>query len=251
MDQFKNSEASHQHSLRTLTALYEYDDFMDSLSIVADMGSGSGLDIEWWATRETRDDPPEPHNYLCYAVDINQNIIEDRVRDLENVKVITGSFEERRTPRTVDLIWCHDAFQYAKNPLQTLKVWNETMNTDGMMVITVPQFQSYQYNRMVTRSVNGCFFHYNACNLIYMLAVNGFDCRDSYLLKEANDPWLSVAVYKSKVPPMDPSTTSWHDLAAAGLLNTSVMDSLNKYGHVRQEELIFKWFDKDFYYVKD
>jgi hypothetical protein len=251
MTQFKNAEASHQHSLRTLESLYEYDDFMDSLRVVADMGCGAGLDIEWWATRETRDDPPEPHNYICYAVDTNPNSVEGRVRDISNIRVMTGSFEEKIVPRSIDMLWCHDAFQYVTSPIQTLKLWNECMNVDGMMVLTVPQFQSYQYNRMVTRSVSGCFYHYNACNLIYMLAVNGFDCRDSYILKEANDPWLSIAVYKSNVAPMNPATTSWFDLASAGLLNESVLASLNKYGHVRQEELLFKWFDKDFYYVKD
>jgi SAM-dependent methyltransferase len=251
MTTFKNSEASHQHSLRTLDSLYEYDDFMDSLRVVADMGCGSGLDIEWWATRETRDDPPEPHNYICYAVDINPSIVEDRISNISNLRVMTGDFEQKIVPRSIDMLWCHDAFQYVKYPLQTLKLWNECMNPDGMMIITVPQMQSYQYNRVVTRSVSGCFYHYNACNLIYMLAVNGFDCRDSYVLKEANDPWLSIAVYKSNVAPMDPATTSWFDLASAGLLNDSVLESLNRYGHVRQEELLFKWFDKDFYFVKD
>ena len=251
MSQFKNAEASHAHSLRTLEMLYEYDDFMDSLRVVADFGCGSGLDLAWWATRESRDDPPEPHNYICYAVDHNVNQLEQQVLDLPNVWALPGNFEERVVPREVDLLWCHDAFQYALNPLQTLKVWNQSMNQDGMLLITVPQFQTYQYNRAVTRSVSGCYYHYNACNLMYMLAVNGFDCRDCYILKDANDPWLSMAVYKSDVEPMNPATTSWHDLAQTGLLNPSVLESLNKYGHVRQEELIFKWFDKDFYFVKD
>ena len=210
MTTFKNSEASHQHSLRTLDSLYEYDDFMDSLRVVADMGCGSGLDIEWWATRETRDDPPEPHNYICYAVDINPSIVEDRISNLSNLRVMPGDFEQKIVPRSIDMLWCHDAFQYVKYPLQTLKLWNECMNPNGMMIITVPQMQSYQYNRAVT-----------------------------------------IAVYKSNVAPMDPATTSWFDLASAGLLNDSVLESLNRYGHVRQEELLFKWFDKDFYFVKD
>lgn len=251
MTQFKNAEASHEHSLQTLELLYQYDDFMDSIRTVADIGCGSGLDTEWWATRETRDDPPEPHNYSCYAIDINPSLVEDRVRELNNVRVIEKHFEDFMMPYPIDMIWCHDAFQYAMNPLATLRCWNKLMSVNGMMVLTVPQMQSYQYNRVVTRSISGCYYHYNACNLIYMLAVNGFDCRDSYVLKEANDPWLSIAVYKSDVEPMDPATTSWFDLATSGLLNDSVLESLNRYGHVRQEELLFKWFDKDFYFVKD
>lgn len=251
MANFKNSEASHEHSLNILELLYEYDDFMDSIQVVADFGCGAGLDLGWWATRETRDDPPEPHNYTCYAIDINPNSVDNSVAELPNVFVLPGDFETRVVPREVDLLWSHNSFQYAFNPLQTLKVWNDSMSYDGMMILTVPQFQSYQYNRMVTRSVSGCYYHYNACNLMYMLAVNGFDCRDSYILKEPNDPWLSIAVYKSRFEPMDPKTTSWFELAERGLLNESAMLSLNRYGEVRQEELIFKWFDKDFYQVKD
>ena len=61
-----------RHSLKVLNQLYEYDSFMDSLKNVADMGCGTGEDINWWATLTTRDDPPEPHNYNCFAVDIDE-----------------------------------------------------------------------------------------------------------------------------------------------------------------------------------
>jgi len=167
------------------------------------------------------------------------------------VHAVTGNFEQRLIPRDIDFIWCHDAFQYIINPLETLRVWNQNMSRDGMLLLSVPQHQSHEYNRPVTRSYNGCYYHYNACNLMYMLAVNGFDCRDCYISKDINDPWLSIAVYKSHVEPMDPATTSWHDLALAGLLNDSVVASLTQYGHVRQEDMIFKWFDKDWNYVRD
>jgi hypothetical protein len=82
-----------------------------------------------------------------------------------------------------------------------------------------------------------------------MLAVNGFDTRDAYLLKKFNDPWINMAVYKSDVAPMDPTTTSWFDLMETGLLHPSVVNSLNKFGHVRQEELLYPWLDKENYYV--
>jgi hypothetical protein len=43
----------------------------------------------------------------------------------------------------------------------------------------------------------------------------------------------------------------WFDLAEHGLLNESVIQSLNNYGHVRQEEMVFKWFTKDWNFIKD
>jgi SAM-dependent methyltransferase len=251
MDQFRNPTESHAHSLNILKLLYEYDDFMDSLTVIADMGCGSGLDTEWWATLMDRQEPPEPHNYLCYAVDRDITRIDPEILKLGNIKAIQGNFEERVIPRQVDLMWCHDAFQYAIDPLKTLKVWNETMNVNGMLVLSIPMHESYQYNRMVTRSMSGSFYHYNLCNLMYMLAVNGFDCRDCFFHVEENSPWLYAAVYKSDVQPMNPLTTSWFDLAEKRLVNDSVIGCLNKYGHVRQEELIFTWLDKDFHFAKN
>jgi hypothetical protein len=84
-----------------------------------------------------------------------------------------------------------------------------------------------------------------------MLAVNGFDCRDAYFLKEENSPWISAAVYKTEIEPMDPKTTSWYDLADLNLLNDSVVNSLNKYGYVKQDEIITNWLDKDFHTSKE
>ena len=84
-----------------------------------------------------------------------------------------------------------------------------------------------------------------------MLAVNGFDCRDAYFLKEAGDPWLHIAVYKTDHEPMDPVETSWNDLAAKNLLNDSMKNSLNKYGYLRQEDIMYAWLDKDFHFIQD
>ena len=85
---------------------------------------------------------------------------------------------------------------------------------------------------------------------MYMLAVNGFDCRDCYVYMAENYGWIHIAVYKS-MEPLDPATTSWYDLADLNLVNDSVKNSLNKYGHVRQEELIFTWLDKDWRYARN
>jgi hypothetical protein len=83
-----------------------------------------------------------------------------------------------------------------------------------------------------------------------MLAVSGFDCKDSYFSMTDDRDWLTAAVYKT-VDPQDPATTSWHDLADLNLVNDSVKQSLNRYGHVRQEELVFTWLDRNFYFAKN
>jgi hypothetical protein len=84
-----------------------------------------------------------------------------------------------------------------------------------------------------------------------MLAVNGFDCCDAYFYKETNDPWLYVAVYKSDIAPMNPKKTNWYTLAEANLLNDSVVDCLNRFGYVKQEEIVTTWLNKDFHLPKE
>lgn len=249
---FRNAYESHDHSRGILDLLYGYDSFLDSLSVVADFGCGDGFDVEWWATLETRDEPPEPRNYVVYAIDKDTSKVDDNLRSMPNVRVIEADFEvDRVIPRNCDLLWTHDSFHYCVNPLNTLRLWNQQMSTNGMLVMSIPQNIHYQYNRLQNDSHSGQYFNYNVVSLMYMLAVNGFDCKDAYFYKNTNDPWLYAAVYKSDVAPMDPKNTSWHDLADKNLVNDSVVSSLNRYGYVKQEELITTWLDKDFYRMKE
>lgn len=253
MGLFRNHQESYEHTQFIRDLLYTYDTFLDSLEVVADFGCGDGSNIEWWAKLETRDDPPEPRNYLCYAVTSNAKKIRADVAALSNVKVLEADLEDshRFIPRQVDLIWCHDTFQFITNPISTLRQWNEMMNVNGMLIITVPQAFHYKHNRLNNISYNGWYYNHNVVNMMYMLAVNGFDCRDAYFYKRENDIWLYIAVYKSDIEPMNPQTTSWHDLIDSKLVNESVENCINTFGYVRQEEIITAWLDKDFYKIKE
>jgi len=77
-----------------------------------------------------------------------------------------------------------------------------------------------------------------------MLAVNGWDCRDGFFKKDANDPWLHAIVYKSEVAPMDPLTTNWYKLMEKQLLPETADASILKYGILRQRDLVLPWLDK-------
>jgi SAM-dependent methyltransferase len=237
-----------RHSLKILNQLREYDSFLDSLRTIADMGCGTGEDIAWWATLETRDDPPKPYNYHCFAVDRDATKL-SRVPSLPNIKKIQKDFNQLCLPVKVDLMFSHDSLQYSHNPLATLKQWNEMMNVNAMLVLAIPQHSGVEYNKYYSRTYSGCFYHYTPTNLIYMLAVNGFDCRDAYMLKQFNDPWIYAAVYKTEQPPKDPATTSWLDLVGTGLLHSSIESSINQFGYLRQEDIVMPWLDRENYFV--
>jgi SAM-dependent methyltransferase len=237
------------HSDSILSEIRNYDSFLDSLRTIADMGCGIGNDIYWWATLTTRDEIPVPYNYNCFAVDNDTNKL-SQIPNLPNIKKVNRDFNESAIiPVSVDLMFAHDSLQYSHNPLATLRNWNELMTENGMLVISVPQSNGVEYNRYYSRTYSHCYFNYTPTSLIYMLAVNGFDCHDAYLLKRFQDPWINIAVYKSNIKPMDPATTSWFDLIDTGLLHPTIVNSINKNGHLRQEEIVMPWLDRENYFI--
>jgi hypothetical protein len=241
--------ANYHDSWATLKLIYGYDTFLESLKTVCDMGCGDGSDMTWWATLESKDDTPIPYNYKCYAVDKDINRL-NKVPDLTNIYKINRDFTEKRIiPVSIDLMWAHDSLQYSINPLETLRFWNEQMTVNGMLVLHVPQSNGVHNNKYYADTHSGCYYNHTPTSLIYMLAVNGFDCRDFYLNKTWQDPWIKIAVYKSDIEPMDPKTTSWYDLAEKGLLHDSIVNSINRYGYPKQEEIVVNWLDRENYYI--
>ena len=250
MGQFSNQYYSHEHSLEVLNLLYGYDSFLDSLTSIADMGCGSGLDVEWWASLYTRDDPPEPRNYTVYAVDQDVSKIDpDILTRNPNIITLEGNFENRLIPRQVDLLWSHDSFQFAREPFKCLQTWKQTLNENGMMILTIPQSTYVKENSLYVEQYDNQFYSYNILNLIYMLAVAGFDCRDAYFYRKQNSPWLYAAVYataKEFLPGM-----TWYELADQGLINDSLINSVNRHGFARLEDLVVTWLDKDYYKIRN
>lgn len=189
-------------------------------------------------------------NIKCYAVDKDISQLSPTVSS--SIIRLEGDFEKKRIlTSNVDMIWCHNAFQYAISPVNTLRLFSEQMVENGMLYIGLPYQTNYQYNRLVHRNHNLVYYNHNFLTMVYMLAVNGFDCRDAYFLKKREDPWLHAVVYKSDVAPMDPASTTWYDLIDRGLVNESMASCMQKYGHMRQEELFYAWLDKNLHRIED
>lgn len=243
---FPGTAQSHAHSLKTLEALYGYDDFMESISTMVDLGCGPGLDLEWWATRTTRDELAEPLNIKCMGVDISR---ENRlVNNNPNITYQTVDFEQTINPlrqNLFDLLWCHDAFQYAKNPVGTLLKWREIANPDAMLVLILPQTTNLVQNRSDIAIMSGCFYHYTLVNVIYMLAATGWDCNAGFFQKNIHDPWIHAIVYKHPDKPTDPYNVTWYELAEKKLIPDSAIASVNRRGYLRQQDLVLPWLDKN------
>lgn len=241
---FRNPQESHEHSLKTLEMLYRYDDFMESVGRVVDLGCGAeALDLQWWATRTTRDDDSTPLNIQCIGVDLVDGLSKE-ARDLK-INYQQSNIETfNETHRGFDLLWCHNTFQYVTNPIQTLSNWWHIAETDAMMVLIVPQTTNIEFREQAFDQPSGWYYNHTVVSLIHMLSVSGWDCGGGFFKKAPNDPWIHAVVYKSRHEPRDPRTTTWYDLADLGLLPATAVESLNKYGMVRQRDLVLPWLDK-------
>jgi len=246
---FRNDTEAHEHSLLTLNQLYEYDDFMMSIKTLADLGCGTGRDIEWWATRTTRDDYKKPLNIKCQGIDIVESL--SVAQKYQNITYQRGDFES--TLGTIDngfdILWCHNAFQYSVNPLQTLVNWRKISAKGGMLILIVPQTTNIYQRDLDFTQQDGCYYHHTMVSLIHMLAVAGWDCKAGFFKKELNDNWLHAVVYNSDVEPFDPKTTRWYDLVEAKLLPETADKSINARGFLHQKDLVLPWLNKSLNFV--
>jgi len=237
---FSSAQESHKHSLETLELLYAYPDFMESVDSMCDIGCGKeGFDLKWWATRKVDDDKVViPLDINCTGIDLHSKILTEH----KNITYIEHDFE-LLLDKQFDVLYCHDSFQYALNPLLTLSNWYNMLTKGGMLVLQVPSTTNLEYNKLTFSQPNFHYYNYTLDSLIHMLAVSGFDCEAGFFQQQINDKWIKAIVYKSDIEPMNPKTTSWYDLADKDLLPKTGAESVNKYGYMKREDLVLLWLD--------
>ena len=111
---------------------------MLSITSMVDLGCGFGDDLEWWATRTTRDDVPIALDIKCTGVDLRPNLA--LLNKYPSIAYQSVDFEDTIIPHPngFDILWCHDAFQYAQNPIATLTKWWHIASPGAMLYICVP-----------------------------------------------------------------------------------------------------------------
>ena len=240
---FTHPGDSHAHSLETLSQLYQYDDFMASIRTVIDLGCGNGGDLEWWATRTTREDNPQSLNIRCTGVDLASQLA--LTEQHNNVFYHSGDFENTipSTPSGFDVLWCHDAFQYAHAPVATLSQWWHLASPGAMLYLGIPTTQRIYRNQLDYHLLSGCYYHHTMVSLIYMLATAGWDCGTGFFKQMPTDSWIHAVVYKSSHKPLDPKTTTWHKLSELELLPRSAAKSIQAHNYLRQQDLVIPWVD--------
>lgn len=245
MSSFSSTLDKYNHCYNNILAYFEeYDDFMESVSRVLDIG----CDVEantmtWWANATVRDAPHQSLNIQCVGI----NSFDKLNKRHSNISYQCADIETfNATKKPFDILLCHDQLQYILNPYTALANWWQVADKDSMLVIAVPQTTNTEYNILEYNVKLDQKYHYTMPQLIYMLAVNGWDCRSGFFKKTPGDPWLYAIVYRSDVEPMDPRTTNLYKLSEeTNLLPVTAEKSITKYGQLRQRDLILPWLDKN------
>ena len=240
------TQALPRPSLAILNALREYDDFMESIKTLIDLGCGAGEDLEWWATAATRDENPEPLNIRCTGIDLLERLTLSRKHS--NIVYQSGDFEGNiNTPKDrFDVLWCHDAFQYCTDPIGTLLRWREISSEGAMLAIAVPQTIQVSKSKLAYHLPSRVYYHHTMISLMQMLAMTGWDCRAGFFQQLPNDPWIRAVVYKTNLPTQNPRTATWYDLMEAQILPPSADKSIHAHGYLRQSDLVVPWIDKSY-----
>ena len=182
-------------SLPVLQLLGEHHDFMESLSSIALMEDATGDDAAWWSDYQI--DPADKSTKLDIKISVYGK--QNRIRNANkrpNMRFINCDVGNTGTAaNSYDLIWANNCLNFAENPMQTLRHWWSLLKEDGMLCLSVPQTAFIDdLSRWQIYGYSGQYFSWNIVNLIQMLAVNGFDCRDAHFKQQQPDPhiWASV-----------------------------------------------------------
>jgi SAM-dependent methyltransferase len=216
---------------------------MASIRTLADLGCGNGDDIQWWATRTTRDDDPEPLDIKCTGIDLVEQL--SIAHEYDNIVYQRNNFEDQihAPAEGFDVLWCHDAFQYARDPIKTLSNWWHITSPGGMLAISVPVTQQIHRRQLSYILPSGCYYHHTMVSLMYMLATAGWDCGSGFFKQTPTEPWIHAIVYKSEHSPQDVRNTDWYKLVNLKLLPECANSSIDAHGALRQQDLVVPWID--------
>ena len=112
-----------------------------------------------------------------------------------------------------------------------------------MLCLTIPKIHNYFYNEPDYRVYPKVYNDINIVNLIYGLALAGYDCKDAYYLQEKNSNLLNFIGYKNTDDTYEPDEVTVYDLLEMERLPNSMIQQMEKFGYVSNKNLLLSWMD--------
>tara|TARA_B100001093_G_scaffold387664_1_gene373689 strand:- start:2573 stop:3343 length:771 start_codon:yes stop_codon:yes gene_type:complete len=242
-----DEDDSHQHSLEALNLLNGFDDFKLSIKHMADFGCGNGKDLEYWANMQEFDEDGNPSRYLnfnCVGFDLHA---ENNVPSRQNIKYKKHDFNKDDTIWSVpfDVVWCHNVMQHIYSPVEFLGKVNRAMSMGSMLYLCVPSTVSVYHKRFQNYTPSNNFSTFTVSQIIYLLALNGFDVKDFYLQKEKYTDFIQVLTYKER--DCLPYDTSWYAMVDMDILSENIKEQVMVNGALSDQGLITRWLSGEVY----
>ena len=115
------------------------------------------------------------------------------------------------------------------------------MSMGGMLYLAVPSTVNVLHHRFQNYTPAMHYNTFTVTQIIYLLALNGFDIKDFYLQKLKYDDCIQVIVYKERDPL--PYTTTWYSMIDDDLLNDNMRELVLKNGILSDQGLVTTWLD--------
>jgi len=238
---------SHEHSLLALNLLDQFDDFKVTIKHMADFGCGKGKDLEFWANMQVWNEDGIKDRYLnfnCVGFDLHA---ENNVPSRKNIKYKNHDFNTDNTVWSVpfDVVWCHNVMQSIYSPVEFLGRVNRTMAPGSMLYLCVPSTVTIYQNRFQNYTPAQNYHTFTVSQILYLLALNGFDVNDFYLQKEKYTDLIQILTYKEREPL--PYNTSWYEIADMNIVNDNLKSIIMHNGILSDQGIITKWVNGDIY----
>ncbi len=240
-----NHQTRGLHSLRILNEIETHRDLMESINNVLDVECGTGHDTQWWATRTDLDpEDPKPLDIDVTAISYVDEIKQE-AKLLPNVeyKQTAYRFWEDVGTNKFDVVWGHCFLHKYHDWYEVLREINKVQDKDGMLCLTIPKIHNYFYNEPDYRVYPKVYNDINIVNLIYGLALAGYDCKDAYYLQEKNSNLLNFIGYKNTDDTYEPDEVTVYDLLEMERLPNSMIQQMEKFGYVSNKNLLLSWMD--------
>jgi SAM-dependent methyltransferase len=159
-------------------------------SRVLDIGLGYGFHCKWFAGKQAR--------VLGITTHMTDEITDRARQDGYEVACMDMHFLDLPND-SQDLLWSHHSLEHSFSPLFALREWLRVLKPGGTLAVTVPPHK--------TEIVSGHFTTgWTVGQLLYLLAVAGFEVADGLFLKEGYNVRARVT---KPLTPNDPTSRSW------------------------------------------
>ena len=139
--------------------------------------------------------------------------------------------------RLFDALWSHHCLEHIPNALEALIEWRRLLRPAGRLFLTVPEIG--------LRMSSGHVHNFNIPQLMYLLAVAGFDCSGKRFTKVRSHLRAEVAKARNYDPDENGPEFSLPQLADYGLFSSSIARSIRETGRFDATDVHLKWESED------